>query len=104
MTSLLDLVPPARNPRHIRPVRVVTSVYPSGGGLQPQALVDEVVRQCLRDLSGVPEGALAEMVYRLARARLSAMDEQAAVERLVVGARIAPSVPTDLDRVSPAAV
>lgn len=82
MTSLLDLVPPARTPCHLRARSVVRADAPAAGP-DTQTVVDEVVRQCLRDLSGVPEGALAEMAYRLARARLSALQEPADADHRV---------------------
>ncbi len=44
--------------------------------LRPQ-VIGTVVRNCRRDLSGVPATALPELVERLARARLQAEDRTA---------------------------
>ena len=41
--------------------------------LRPQ-VIGTVVRNCRRDLSGVPSAALPELVERLARARLQSED------------------------------
>ncbi len=46
----------------------------SGLPAAEQALIDELVEGCLRDLVGVPESALPELAFRLARARLEQGD------------------------------